>query len=87
MDANRHSVTYQWDKQGRIQKLINQNQAEYLFEYNQYGQLIREQSFDGEVKYFNYNQNGFLSEIIRPNNKVTLTYFEDGQISSKFFNI
>ncbi|WP_436462649.1 RHS repeat-associated core domain-containing protein [Acinetobacter seifertii] len=85
IDANRHSVTYQWDKQGRIQKLINQNQAEYLFEYNQYGQLIREQSFDGEVKYFNYNQNGFLSEIIRPNNKVTLTYFEDGQISSKLF--
>uniref|UniRef100_UPI00398919ED DUF6531 domain-containing protein n=1 Tax=Acinetobacter indicus TaxID=756892 RepID=UPI00398919ED len=85
IDANRHRIGYQWDKQGRIKKLINQNQAEYLFDYNQYGYLVREQAFDGEEKHFNYNQNGLLSEIHRSNTKVTLNYFEDGQICSKLF--
>ncbi|WP_436868994.1 RHS repeat-associated core domain-containing protein [Acinetobacter courvalinii] len=85
IDANQHHVGYQWDKQGRIHKIINQNQAEYLFEYNHFGKLVFEKAFDGEEKFFNYNQNGFLSEIIYSNIKVTLSYFEDGQICSKVF--
>ncbi|MBD1220026.1 RHS repeat protein [Acinetobacter seifertii] len=49
IDANRHSVTYQWDKQGRIQKLINQNQAEYLFELINMDSYKRTKKFCGEV--------------------------------------
>ncbi|MCK0913867.1 RHS domain-containing protein [Acinetobacter pittii] len=85
IDANRHSVAYQWDKQGRIQKLINQNQAEYLFEHNPYGYLIREQAFDGEEKYYSYNENGRLFQIRQPNILTQFDYYADGQIASKSF--
>ncbi|GLG84343.1 RHS repeat-associated core domain-containing protein [Acinetobacter calcoaceticus] len=85
IDANRHSVAYQWDKQGRIQKLINQNQAEYLFEHNLYGYLIREQAFDGEEKYYSYNENGRLFQIRQPNILTQFDYYADGQIASKSF--
>lgn len=85
IDANRHRVAYQWDKQGRIQKLINQNQAEYLFEHNPYGYLIREQAFDGEEKYYSYNENGRLFQIRQPNILTQFDYYADGQIASKSF--
>ncbi|TEU25877.1 RHS repeat protein [Acinetobacter seifertii] len=85
IDANRHSIAYQWDKEGRIQKLINQNQAEYLFGYNPYGYLIREQAFDGEEKYYSYNENGRLFQIRQPNILTQFDYYADGQIASKSF--
>ncbi|MFY1475044.1 RHS repeat-associated core domain-containing protein, partial [Acinetobacter baumannii] len=85
IDANRHSVAYQWDKQGRIQKLINQNQAEYLFGYNPYGYLIREQAFDGEEKHYSYNENGRIFQIRQPNILTQFDYYADGQIASKSF--
>ncbi|TNL40625.1 RHS repeat protein, partial [Acinetobacter bereziniae] len=68
-----------------IQKLINQNHAEYLFDYNRYGQLIREQAFDGEEKHFSYDENGFLSQIRQPNILTEFSYHQGGAIASKTY--
>lgn len=85
VDANRHQIGYQWDKQGRIQKLSNQNHAEYLFDYNRFGQLVREQAFDGEEKHFTYHDNGFLFQIRQPNILTQFGYHTDGSIASKTY--
>ena len=85
LDANQHRIGYIWDKQGRIQTLINQNHAEYQFGYNQVGQLVREHAFDGEEKHYSYNENGQLLQIRQPNILTQFSYHEDGQIASKTY--
>lgn len=85
IDANRHQIGYQWDNQGRIQKLTNQNHAEYLFSYNRFGQLVHEQAFDGEEKNYSYNENGQLFQIRQPNVFTQFAYFADGMIASKTY--
>ncbi|QIO10299.1 RHS repeat protein [Acinetobacter lanii] len=85
IDANKHQIAYHWDKQGRIQKLINQNHAEYLFDYNGFGQLMREQSFDGEERHYAYMENGRLFQIRMPNVIIQFSYHADGQIAEKLY--
>ncbi|WP_212815502.1 RHS repeat-associated core domain-containing protein, partial [Acinetobacter sp. NRRL B-65365] len=67
------------------QKLINQNQAEYQFGYNKFGQLVREQAFDGEEKHYSYSENGLLFQIRQPNILTEFSYHDDGQIASKIY--
>ncbi|QIO05888.1 RHS repeat-associated core domain-containing protein [Acinetobacter shaoyimingii] len=85
LDANQDQIAYTWDLQGRIQKLINQNHAEYLFDYNQYGQLVREQDFEGEEKHYRYCEDGYLHQIRQPNVITQFDYYADGQIKAKHY--
>lgn len=85
IDANQHEIGYQWDKQGRISTLINQNHAQYRFHYNPVGQLIREQSFDGEDKYYSYAETGRLFQIKQPLVVTQFAYHEDGRIAEKTY--
>ncbi|MGE8573076.1 MAG: RHS repeat-associated core domain-containing protein [Acinetobacter amyesii] len=85
LDANQHQIAYVWDKEGRIEKLINQNHAEYRFGYNNFGYLSYEQGFDGEEKYYTYDENGFLKQIRQPNTLTEFNYHPGGQIATKSY--
>lgn len=50
-----------------------------------YGQLIREQAFDGEEKHFSYGDNGQLLQIRQPNILTKFAYHTGGQIASKTY--
>ena len=85
IDANKHQIGYQWDKQGRISTLTNQNHAQYHFHYNRVGQLIREQGFDREEKYYSYAETGRLFQIKQPLVVTQFAYHEDGRIAEKVY--
>nr|WP_252512720.1 hypothetical protein [Acinetobacter courvalinii] len=56
---------------------MNQNRAEYQFNYNKFGQLVSEQAFDGEEKHYSYSENGLLFQIRQPNILTEFRYYYD----------
>jgi YD repeat-containing protein len=55
-DAIGNSMAYGYDEIGRLEKLINENQESYHFEYDLLDRLKKEQGLDGLISEYHYDE-------------------------------
>ena len=55
-DALEHSLTYAYDRHGRLTSLTNENGAHYHFQWDKADRLITEIGFDGRAQHYTYNE-------------------------------
>jgi RHS repeat-associated protein len=53
-----HTLEYRYDHARRLETLVNENAAEYHFQYDPLDRLVAEQGFDGRLTRYRYDKTG-----------------------------
>jgi RHS repeat-associated protein len=84
---NKERVAYDYDREGRLQQLRNEQGETYTFQLNAAGQVTAETGFDGSTLRYVRNAAGQIVEIQRPaNSTTTYDYDEAGRVVQLLHN-
>ncbi|MGE8452377.1 MAG: DUF6531 domain-containing protein, partial [Pseudomonadales bacterium] len=84
IDAAGHTLRYQWDRLGQLQRLQNENEQYTTFVYDPVGRLLKETGFDGHNTRYEYApETGRLARTIDGQRVISLEFDPMGRLTER----